>query len=130
MKRIAAELGAGTMALYYYVRNKADIVALMQDAIFEDVLVPAAEFPSGWRDAVALIARRTGCARRPPLGGQLAQPGAVREPNRSSNRAAYPSSGPGAGGHGTRLVITHSQPPHAAPTWSYRHHQPESTNHR
>jgi AcrR family transcriptional regulator len=59
MKRIAAELGAGTMTLYYYVRNKADIVALMQDAIFEDVLVPAAEFPSGWRDAVALIARRT-----------------------------------------------------------------------
>ena len=59
MKRIAAELGAGTMTLYYYVRNKADIVALMQDAIFEDVLVPAGEFPSGWRDAVALIARRT-----------------------------------------------------------------------
>jgi len=59
MKRIAAELGAGTMTLYYYVRNKADIVALMQDAIFEDVLVPAGEFPAGWRDAVALIARRT-----------------------------------------------------------------------
>ena len=59
MKRIAAELGAGTMTLYYYVRNKADIVALMQDAIFEDVLVPAGELPSGWRDAVALIARRT-----------------------------------------------------------------------
>jgi hypothetical protein len=47
------------MTLYYYVRNKADIVALMQDAIFADVLVPAGEFPSGWRDAVALIARRT-----------------------------------------------------------------------
>lgn len=59
MKRIAAELGAGTMTLYYYVRNKADIVALMQDAIFEDVLVPAGEFPAGWRDAVTLIARRT-----------------------------------------------------------------------
>lgn len=59
MKRIAGELGAGTMTLYYYVRNKADIVALMQDAIFEDVLVPAGELPSGWRDAVALIARRT-----------------------------------------------------------------------
>ena len=59
MKRIAAELGAGTMTLYYYVRNKADIVALMQDAIFEDILIPAGEFPSGWRDAVTLIARRT-----------------------------------------------------------------------
>src|SRR6266478_3363036 len=31
----------------------------------------------------------------------------AKEPNKSSNRAAYPSSGPGAGGHGTRLVITH-----------------------
>jgi AcrR family transcriptional regulator len=59
MKRIAAELGAGTMTLYYYVRNKADIVALMQDAIFEDILVSAGEFPSGWRDAVTLISQRT-----------------------------------------------------------------------
>src|ERR1700727_243838 len=59
MKRIAGELGSGTMTLYYYVRNKADIVALMQDAIFEDVLVPPGELPPDWRDAVALIARRT-----------------------------------------------------------------------
>lgn len=59
MKRIAGELGAGTMTLYYYVRNKADIVALMQDAIFADVLVPPGQLPSGWRDAVTVIARRT-----------------------------------------------------------------------
>jgi hypothetical protein len=31
----AAELGAATMTLYYYVRNKTDIVALMQDTIME-----------------------------------------------------------------------------------------------
>jgi len=59
MKRIASELGAGTMTLYYYVRNKADIVALMQDAICEDFLVPDGELPAGWRAAVTLIARRT-----------------------------------------------------------------------
>jgi AcrR family transcriptional regulator len=59
MKRIATKLGAGTMTLYYYVRNKADIVALMQDAIFGDVLVPDGELPAGWRDAVTLIARRS-----------------------------------------------------------------------
>lgn len=59
MKRIATGLGAATMTLYYYVRNKADIVALMQDAIFEDVLVPAGRLPPDWREAVALIARRT-----------------------------------------------------------------------
>lgn len=59
MKRIAAELGAGTMTLYYYVRNKADIVALMQDAILADQLVPEAELSAGWRPATAAIARRT-----------------------------------------------------------------------
>jgi AcrR family transcriptional regulator len=59
MKRIAAELGAATMTLYYYVRNKTDIVALMQDAILADVLVPAGELRSGWRDATTAIARRT-----------------------------------------------------------------------
>jgi AcrR family transcriptional regulator len=59
MKRIAAELGAGTMTLYYYVRAKTDIVALMQDAILGDVLIPAGEFPAGWREAMSEIARRT-----------------------------------------------------------------------
>ena len=59
MKRIAAELGAGTMTLYYYVRTKADVVALMQDAILAEVLIPAGEFPPGWRQATTAIARRT-----------------------------------------------------------------------
>jgi AcrR family transcriptional regulator len=59
MKRIAAELGAATMTLYYYVRNKADIVALMQDTILADQLVPDAELHAGWRAASTAIARRT-----------------------------------------------------------------------
>jgi AcrR family transcriptional regulator len=59
MKRIAAELGAGTMTLYYYVRNKTDVVALMQDAILAEVVLPADELPAGWRDAAVAIARRT-----------------------------------------------------------------------
>jgi AcrR family transcriptional regulator len=59
MKRIATELGAGTMTLYYYVRTKADLVALMQDAILSDLLIPDDELPSDWREAVTVIARRT-----------------------------------------------------------------------
>src|SRR5271154_1041913 len=59
MKRIAVELGASTMRMYYYVRNKADIIALMQDAILADILVPGAGLSGGWRDAVSAIARRT-----------------------------------------------------------------------
>jgi AcrR family transcriptional regulator len=59
MKRIAAELGAGTMTLYYYVRTKADVVALMHDEILAGLLIPPDELPAHWRDAVAAIARRT-----------------------------------------------------------------------
>jgi AcrR family transcriptional regulator len=59
MKRIAAELGAATMTLYYYVRNKADIVALMQDAILADILVPDVCLRGPWRDAITAITRRT-----------------------------------------------------------------------
>ena len=59
MKRIATELGAGTMTVYYYVRNKTDVVALMHDAILAGVLIPGPELPGGWRDAIAAIARRT-----------------------------------------------------------------------
>src|SRR5262249_39114912 len=50
---------AGTMTLYYYVRTKADIVALMQDTILEDVLIPEGELPAEWKAAVAAIARRS-----------------------------------------------------------------------
>jgi AcrR family transcriptional regulator len=59
MKRIAAELGAGTMTLYYYVRTKADIVALMQDAILADILIPDDDFPANWRAAMTAVARRS-----------------------------------------------------------------------
>ena len=59
MKRIATELGAGTMTLYDYVRTKADLVALMQDAILSDPPIPDDELPSDWREAVTVIARRT-----------------------------------------------------------------------
>lgn len=59
MKRIAVELEAATMTLYYYVRNKADVVALMHDAILADILVPDDCLRAGWRDAVTAIARRT-----------------------------------------------------------------------
>jgi AcrR family transcriptional regulator len=57
MKRIAAELDCGTMTLYYYVRTKADLVALMHDAILAEILLP--QLPGGWREGVSAIARRT-----------------------------------------------------------------------
>ncbi|MCA9515922.1 MAG: TetR/AcrR family transcriptional regulator C-terminal domain-containing protein [Myxococcales bacterium] len=59
MRRVAAELGAGTMTLYHYVRGKADLVALMDDALLAELLVPPSELPAAWRPAIELIARRT-----------------------------------------------------------------------
>jgi AcrR family transcriptional regulator len=59
MRRIAARLGASTMSLYYYVHTKADLVALMDDALMGEILVPEGQLPGGWREAISTIARRT-----------------------------------------------------------------------
>src|ERR1700733_8252539 len=59
MRRIAARLGASTMSLYYYLHTKADLIALMDDALMAEVLVPKAQLPRGWREAISVIARRT-----------------------------------------------------------------------
>jgi AcrR family transcriptional regulator len=59
MRRIAAELGAGTMSLYHYVRTKDELVAYVGDAIMGELLIADDELPDGWRDGLAEIARRT-----------------------------------------------------------------------
>ncbi|RSM87904.1 TetR/AcrR family transcriptional regulator [Kibdelosporangium aridum] len=59
MRRVASELGAGTMTLYYYVRTKDELIALMDDAIMGEVLIPADEFPAHWYDALTAVAQRT-----------------------------------------------------------------------
>jgi AcrR family transcriptional regulator len=59
MRRIAAELGAGTMSLYRYISAKDDLVALMDDALMGESLVPEGQLPADWREALAMIARQT-----------------------------------------------------------------------
>src|SRR5262245_12927248 len=59
MRRIAGELGAGTMTLYHYVGGKDELVALVSDAIMAEIIVPEDELPDGWREGLAEIARRT-----------------------------------------------------------------------
>ena len=59
MRRIAAELDAGTMTLYYYVRTKDELVALMDNAIMAEVLIPEDEFPPHWYDALTAVSVRT-----------------------------------------------------------------------
>ena len=62
MRRLAAELGSGTMSLYRYLDGRGDLVALMADALSAEVLVPSGEMPADWRAALASIARRTRAA--------------------------------------------------------------------
>jgi AcrR family transcriptional regulator len=59
MRRVAAELGAGTMTIYHYVRTKGELLDLMDDAIMAEVLVPNGELASGWREALTQIATRS-----------------------------------------------------------------------
>jgi AcrR family transcriptional regulator len=59
MRRIAVRLGVSTMSLYHYVRTKADLLALMDDVLMGEILVPEGQLPRGWREAISAIARRT-----------------------------------------------------------------------
>ena len=65
MRRLAAELDAGTMTLYHYVRTKDELLTLIVDAFLaEVVLSPGQRMPRDWRAAVTLIARRSRDALR------------------------------------------------------------------
>jgi len=57
MRRIAEELGAGTMTLYHYVRTKDDLMALMDDALMGECVRRTGKLPRDWRRALAAIAR-------------------------------------------------------------------------
>jgi len=57
MRRIALELGVGTMSLYHYVKTKADLIAAMDDALMGEILLPSV--PENWRKALTEIALRT-----------------------------------------------------------------------
>jgi AcrR family transcriptional regulator len=59
MRRLAAELGAGTMSLYHYIRSKDELVGLVADRLMGEMLIPDEELPDGWREAMAELARRT-----------------------------------------------------------------------
>ncbi len=59
MRRVAQKLGAGTMTLYHYVRNKNELIALMSDAVMAEVVVPEGELSADWRTALTQIANRS-----------------------------------------------------------------------
>ena len=81
MRRIAEKLGAGTMTLYHYVHTKADLIALMDDELMGEIVVPDGTLPRDWREALMAIARRTRDVFRRHPWALLAMQGAVPGPN-------------------------------------------------
>ncbi|MEU1626586.1 TetR/AcrR family transcriptional regulator [Streptomyces sp. NPDC020096] len=58
MRRVAAEIGCGTMSLYNYVPRKEDLYELMVDAVSGEYVFPGQ--PSGdWRADMLAVARQT-----------------------------------------------------------------------
>jgi AcrR family transcriptional regulator len=57
MRRVGQELNVGTMSLYYYVKTKDDLIAVMDDALMSEALLPA--MPKNWKRAITEIATRT-----------------------------------------------------------------------
>jgi AcrR family transcriptional regulator len=86
MRRIAATLDAGTMSLYRYVATKAELLAVIDDALIAEAIVPG-PMPADWRAAITAIARQTRQAylRHPwavhALQGKSAAAAALGGPN-------------------------------------------------
>jgi AcrR family transcriptional regulator len=59
MRRIAGELGVGTMSLYHHVPTKDDLLDLMQDVVMGELVIAGDELSDDWREALAQISRRT-----------------------------------------------------------------------
>ncbi|MEU9013900.1 TetR/AcrR family transcriptional regulator C-terminal domain-containing protein [Streptomyces sp. NPDC048479] len=55
MRRIAAEIGAGAMSLYYYVPSKEDLIELMVDEVIGETRLPEQPGPD-WRGSLAAAA--------------------------------------------------------------------------
>ncbi|GAA3142624.1 TetR/AcrR family transcriptional regulator [Streptomyces rectiviolaceus] len=59
MRRVAAELGCGTMSLYNYVPRKEDLYELMVDAVSGEYELPGGPPGSGWRAEMMALGRQT-----------------------------------------------------------------------
>src|ERR1700761_643123 len=56
MRRVAEELGAGTMTLYYYVRTKEDLLTLIVDVLMGEICEACEPLPKAWRPALSQLA--------------------------------------------------------------------------
>jgi AcrR family transcriptional regulator len=84
MRRVASELGLGTMSLYHYVHSKDELLDLMGDRIMGGQLVDDADLQRGWREGLTAIARatRANFERHPWISGAMRpRPSTIPGPN-------------------------------------------------
>ena len=117
MRRIAAELDAGTMTLYHYIRTKDELLALVTDAIMGEVVARpgrAAARPTG-ATAVTVIANRTArrCCERHPWMLDITDD---------------PAIGPNGVRHFDQTLQAVSSLARRRPGGQARHRQPRSTS--
>jgi AcrR family transcriptional regulator len=56
MRKLTAELGSSSMNVYYYLRDKSQLLDLVGDAVLGDVLLPPADLP--WERRIMLLFER------------------------------------------------------------------------
>ncbi|GGK84062.1 TetR family transcriptional regulator [Sphaerisporangium melleum] len=56
MRKLGARLGAGATSLYWHVAHKDELLELVLDEVYSEVLVPGPEAAAGWQDTVAAFA--------------------------------------------------------------------------
>jgi AcrR family transcriptional regulator len=59
MRRIAKELGVGTMSLYHHVPTKDDLLDLMTDQVMGELVLPEDQLGATWQEGLLAISRRT-----------------------------------------------------------------------
>ncbi|MQA01187.1 MAG: TetR family transcriptional regulator [Streptosporangiales bacterium] len=81
MRKIATEVGVGTMSLYTYLPGKAELLDLMLDAVYAETAKPD-DPAAGWRARLEQVARENWALyRRHPWMLQVATPRPVLGPN-------------------------------------------------
>ncbi|MFJ4652424.1 TetR/AcrR family transcriptional regulator [Nocardia sp. NPDC088792] len=58
MRRVAARLGIGPMALYTHIDSKDDLIDLIADELAGEIILDENEFSEDWRESISRVARR------------------------------------------------------------------------
>ena len=62
MRRLAQEIGAGTMTLYHYIRTKDELLSLVSDEVMSEVILPPNKLRGTWRECITAIAHSSRAA--------------------------------------------------------------------